>query len=270
MIEVGDALPDFAVEIRDSAGVLAAPGALTVTLTLPDLSTTPITPANPSTGRYTASYVTTQAGRHWARWVATGANASAHSQMWDVEAADPGGILSLADARQITNIEGSSQDDELRLYIAAVTQAIEDDIGPVGRRTVTETVYPAAGVLDLRTKPVLSVTSITPYAGAALSSTVYTLRPGGFVYPATYAAGFYAPEYAVVYVAGRAVVQAKVNLAAREVLRHLWSFQQGPAATVRAGFGAENLDVMSEAFSYVKSYGVQDLLKAEKLPPGVA
>lgn len=242
MIEVGDPLPDFAVEIRDAAGALAAPGALAVTLTLPDLSTTPITPANPSTGKYTGSYVTTQGGRHWARWVATGANASAHSQMWDVEPADPGGFLSLADAKQHLNIPATTttQDDELRLYVSAVCDAVEGLIGPVGRRTVTETVYPSSGVLLLSTSPVVSLTSVTPYASVALSlGSFSTDVTAGIIRPLYSVPGLWASSYTVVYVAGRAAIPPAVALAARIILAHLWETQRGPAGLPLADPGEE-------------------------------
>lgn len=264
----------LSTEVRNLAGVLENAGGITLSVLKPDQTTQVYAaPTNDGAGLYHQDVPMLdipQLGHYVYKWVSTGANSGVSSGDFDVIDPFAAEVLSLDDARAVCNLIDDSQDAELEVYIAAVTEAIEDDIGPVGRRTVTETVYPARGVLELRIKPVLSVTSITPYAGVALSSTVYTLRPGGFVYPATYAAGFYAPEYAVVYVAGRTTVQAKVNLAGREVLRHLWSFQQGPGAAQRAGFGVDNLALTSEAFSYVKSFGVQDLLKAEKLVPGSA
>lgn len=72
------------VEVRDAAGALADATAVTCTVTLPDGTTATPTPAHPSTGVYTVDYPAPAAGRYVARWVATGANASAESQVFRV------------------------------------------------------------------------------------------------------------------------------------------------------------------------------------------
>jgi hypothetical protein len=247
------------------------PTTIVGTLLLPDQTTTPFTPSKDAVGEYHADLSPTllaaQTGPYQWKVITTGPGAGEQDGSFEVVDPFAAELLSVEDGRAVLNLVGDSQDAELEVYVAAVTEAIEDDIGPVGRRTVTETVYPENGILFLKVKPVLSITSVTPYLGIALGSSAYMLTPAGNIYPAAYSTGFYAAYYTVVYVAGRTSVQAKVNLAARMVLKHLWSFQQGPSATIRAGFGPDNSELTSEAFAYVKSYGVQDLLKREKLAP---
>lgn len=80
---LGDPVP-LTFEVVDGNGDLAAPGALTLTITLPDGTTVTPTPDNPSTGIYTCDYASAQTGRHIARFVATGANAGAVEQVFDV------------------------------------------------------------------------------------------------------------------------------------------------------------------------------------------
>jgi hypothetical protein len=272
LIDVGDPLPIQTMEVRDAAGVLANAGAMALTVTLPDGTSVSPGFSNSATGVYVPNvYVTTQVGRHVVRWVGTGLNAAAYTEAFDVRPALAAGILSLADARAVCNLETSTQDAELRIYIEATTDAIEGYIGPIGRRTVIETVYPSSGVLLLRTTPVLSLTSVTPYLSAALTvgSLVVDLS-AGIVYPGTYG-GFWAGWYDVVYEAGRVVIPAAVHLAARKTLKHLWSPDQyGAAGLPRAGFGGEDTGLASQAFAFVKSYGVRELLDPYRSAPAVA
>lgn len=251
------------------------PTTQTLTVLRPDATTQAYT--SPSTSGTGVFYQVlpatdlTQVGEYQWKVVTVGDGAGVVTDSFSVIDPFETELLSLDDARQHLNLTGTTNDAELEVYLAAVTDAIEAYIGPVGRRTVTETVYPTSGVLLLSTSPVLSITSITPYAGVALGAGTYSLRPGGFVYPATYAAGFYAPEYAVVYVAGRAAVPAAVNMAARLVLQRLWETQRGGSVSPQIiGAASADFGVEQTAFSYVKSYGVRELLDPYRLAPAVA
>lgn len=53
------------------SGTLTNPGAVTVTIKLPDGTTTTPSASNVSTGVYRATYTTTQAGTHWVRFLGT-------------------------------------------------------------------------------------------------------------------------------------------------------------------------------------------------------
>lgn len=264
----------LSTEVRDIAGVLANAGALTLTLLKPDGTTLPpySSPTNDSTGKYHQDVPAadlTLAG-HWQyKWVSTGANAGVSSGSFDVYDPFDSELLSLDDAKQHLNIPAATTtyDAELEVYVAATTGSVEGIIGPVGRRTVTETVYPSSGVLLLSTTPVLSLTSVTPYAGTALTVGSLVLSPNsGVVYPGTYGS-FWASSYVVVYTVGRASVPAEVNLAARIILAHLWETQRGPAELPLA---APDEGGLVAGFGFAIPNRAKELLAAYRLAPAVA
>lgn len=279
MIDLGDVLPDFAVEIKDASGVLADPGALALTLTLPDgtalVSPTTIAYTHPSTGKYQVTYVSSQAGRHVARWVATGANASAFTQQWDVRPAAAAGIISVADAAEALRLTAPSTADQerLRSLIDAATDLVERGTrnfrgcGAVVRRTVTsDPTPPSSGRLFLSVTPVISVISVTPYGQPALSPSSYTFSPGGIVSVTPY--GYWsAPSYVVVYEVGRVVIPSSIIEGTIEIVRHLWeSRYRGPAsmplADEEVGAGATG--------AFALPYKAADFLQSWQQGPAVA
>jgi hypothetical protein len=140
LFDLGDVVP-LTVNIRGADGVLANATAVTLTITLPDGTTTSPAPANPSVGLYQVDYITVMEGRHLVRWVATGNNASAYTDSFDVRPANPPLIMSLSAAKAILNIPSGStvDDDELRSLVEAVTSAVETYRGEaIVRRTVVE------------------------------------------------------------------------------------------------------------------------------------
>jgi hypothetical protein len=241
MIDLGDALPDFAVEIRDAANALATPGGLVLTLTLPDgtvlTSPTTIAYANPSTGKYTATYVTVQSGRHVARWVATGANASAHEILWNVSPPDPGFIVSLAAVRAHLNFNDplkTASDEEIRGWLPAVTKVIENRVGPVVVTTVVDEDHDGGPSLWLRQTPVL-----VPFTGTVVpfltSGTTYLaadlrVTPGGRLRRKD-GLPFTGGPFAVTYKAGRQVVGENITQAAAVILKGFWETQRGPSGS---------------------------------------
>ncbi|MGC4769205.1 hypothetical protein ACLQ25_09520 [Micromonospora sp. DT44] len=127
-------------------------------------------------------------------------------------------IVSVAEVKQQLNIpdDDTSQDAELAVYVAAVTEVVEGIVGPVDPRAVTETHDGGTEVLILRQPPVLSVTSVTEggtavtgYTAALDSGVLY--RTGGW-----WASG--RASVTVVYQAGRTSIPAAVKLAAKELV----------------------------------------------------
>ncbi len=264
--------------IKDLTGALVNPTAQTLTLLKPDQSTETFSaPSTIGTGLFYQDISATslsQVGPYQWKVVSTGTGAGVVTGGFDVVDPFATELISVEDAKDYLRKSGSStaDDDQLERMIAAVTDAVEAYIGPVGRRTVTEIVYPASGVLH-PAGPVLTVTSITPYAGVALGAGTYTLLPDGTIAPAVYSTGFYAAYYTVVYVAGRTSVPAAVGEAALAILGHLWSTsQRGGSASpqIIGAASADLVDVGSLAFSYLKSYGVRELLGSYARPPGTA
>lgn len=247
MYDLGDTIP-LTTEVLDAAGVLTAASGVACTIGLPDGTSVTPTVSSPSTGRYTVDYVPTLAGRHSERWTST-TPATARSDTFDVRAANPGYIFSLADAKAHLNLPAASttNDEELRGWIEACTEVVEELAGRVvARRTVTEkrTLHRPVTVLALGYTPVVSLTSVVDINGYqtwtvgefdvdADSGIVEVLRAGTPLYG----------SLRFTYVAGYPALPAKLVGAAKSILRHLWETQRstmGGGQRTRLGGSVED------------------------------
>lgn len=227
----------WAITVTDSAGAAADPGTgPTATVTLPDATSASATVTKTATGAYTATLVSTLAGRYRCTWSASGANSSDFPfvQVADVSAADPRYIISIEDARAALNLATSDRtpDEEIRLYVQAATEIVEDLVGPVLTASVTEKHTGGGYALGLFRKAT-AITSVTE-DGTALTSGDYSLDPNsGLLWRGTYpGAGTWSADttagITVVYTVGAAVVPPSVILAGRELVRHLYAVGQQP------------------------------------------
>jgi hypothetical protein len=258
--DIGDVVP-LSFQIRDTTGALANATTVTLNITQPDSTISgPFTLTSATTGVYNYDYLPVQVGRHVARCVATGANASSFSDAFDVAPADMGAVISLADAKGHLNIQSTINDDELRLYLSAVTNLVEAQVGLVVPRTFTE-VMGAFTSIVLNREPVISVTSMLTTAGVDLSgyfalngeAGMLQLIPTTIGYPFAYRPynfpgqpldrlyyqgllPFYQGQpITVTYQAGRQVVPAGWQLAARMILNELWASRRGAMAMPARG-----------------------------------
>lgn len=251
--DLGDVVT-ISVNVKDSTGTLANAGAITLTITLPDGTTTTPSTANSSTGVYTATYTPTQVGRHGVRWVATGANAGAYTDVFDV--LDPAllPIVSLADTKAHLNITTSTDDEELRRTIAVASEAAESYCNRVFRRqTVTEYHDGGKQAVLLRQAPVLSITTVVEN-GTTLTSTDYTADlNAGLVYRGSAAAPwqwYYGIQVVVItYVAGYTDPPQAAQQAVLELTRHLWQTQRGNVALPSLGGADDPIGWGQTAFS---------------------
>lgn len=268
--DLGAVVP-LGTTVRDAAGALANAGAMALTITLPDQSTVIVSPVTPSsTGTYAHDYPTVQAGRHVVRWVASGLNAGAYTDSFDVREAAPPAILSLSDAKAHLNIASSAHDDELRGWIEAVTAAVEVFTGPVVVRTVVED-HDACGAasLALRQPPVLSLTSVSPVLTGGVTYLVSGLdATSAGIVRSLDGSLLYGP-LRVTYTAGRRIVPAAITAAAKIILQHLWRTQQGPGRPQR---GVDDFDVTEPipGLGYAIPNRAVQMLEPYKQPPGVA
>lgn len=163
-------------------------------------------------------------------------------------------VLTLQEARSSLNLgTDTSVDTELSQVISAASQTLDNWIGCVVKRTVTDEEHPgntATVVLDRY--PVASVTTVTEYASGtatpltAESLTVagtYSFDSGtGFLHRRnSWSSGRFAGGVRVTYVAGRfdttATVEAAYKEAAQKILMHLW--QTRGAQSGAATFGGD-------------------------------
>lgn len=253
--DVGDVVttPELEVFIFDDTGTAADATTVTVTITLPDGTTSSPSVTHAGTGHYTASYTVTQAGLHDVDWVATGTNASAYSTSFEVRAATEA-LIPLADAKARLSINTDTSDDLLRTYIDAVGAAVESYTGRTFRRqTFTEVYdggYPAISLLHL---PVISVSSVSE-SGTALGVTDYTInglrgvlwRGASSYYPGRFAPGI--QNISVTYVAGYVDIPDDVMHAAKQMLSHLWETQRGSMGLNRGPTSDDYIGVAGYSF----------------------
>ncbi|MBO4272387.1 hypothetical protein [Microbispora triticiradicis] len=233
--DLGAVVP-LSVTITNPAGQAEDATAVHLTITLPDGTAETHGPiGSTSPGVYDYDYATVQAGLHQVRWVATGTNASAFTDVFDVAPA-AGAIVSLADARAHLNLTSATDDAELMEMIRAVTVVVERHAGAILRRPYTEE-HRGGYAIALQHTPVVSITSTE----GALPG-VPVLDPADLTVDsvsgvARQSSGqWIAGPLRVTYVAGRAEVPPNVRLAALIILQHLWESQRGTAVPA---FGAE-------------------------------
>ncbi|MEH0552581.1 hypothetical protein [Streptomyces sp. B21-101] len=241
MIDLG-AVYQVAVDVADSSGIPADPASATLTIMLPDGTTvSPAVPAPTSTGQVRVDYVTAQAGRHVWRLVTTSPT-TAYADVFDVQPADPVGIVSLADARAHLNMgpAETSDDDELRGFIGAATGAVERALGKtVVRRTFVDRFDLACSVtaVMLRRVPVLSLASAVSVDGATTWSTdgLQVDSSSGLVSVVT--GNLFTGSLDLTYQAGMSLIPENYRLAALIIVQHLWETQRGAMGVQLGGEG---------------------------------
>lgn len=258
--DLGDTVR-LAAECRDAGGTLADADTATLTVTLPDGTTATPTVADPAeAGLYVHDFIPTQDGRHSVRWVFTGP-ATAYADVFDVRPAAPPLIMSLADAKAHLNLKTTRDDVELRAWVEAVTELVQNLTGVSVRHTRTETHHlplRCVTALALHRSPVLEVTAVN---GEDIDSGSYEIDPAaGILY------GCFAGPTTVSYVAGRTVVPAAVTAGAKIILQHLWqSVRTGSRSPTR---GQDDV-AMVAGFGYAIPNRALQLLEPHRLPPGV-
>jgi hypothetical protein len=212
-----------------------------------------------STGVFHYDYTPAAAGHYDFHWKATGTVATALDGGFDVEAkyadiaVSVNDLLTLTEAKSAVNTTttaGSQYDAELRALIAAVSQRLDEMLGPVVQRTVTETHDGGQSWITPASTPVFSVTSLTEYSNttaqvlAAETNTTKTAydylldsdgRHGVWIRRRSTNSDACFPvgrrNVSLVYVAGRyantATVGSRFKEAAAITLAHLWRSEQG-------------------------------------------
>jgi hypothetical protein len=262
MIDLGD-IVQVAVAIRDSSGTMANPTTATLTITLPDGTTTaPTVPLPPAeTGILRVDFETVQVGLHSWRLTTTGP-VTARSDVFDVRAATPAILFSLSDAKEHLNIpaDRTTDDEELRRFVEAVTEIVESGpdwgVGPVAVRTYVDRIHPhATPALVLRHRPVLSVTSVTAVLDGGTTYLPADLdvdgQAGIVVRRAAAGLWFTGGPWDAVYLAGRRQVPANISHAGRIILQHLWSTQR--SRDIRRppiGTSGETLEVRAAGMTF--------------------
>ena len=182
-------------------------------------------------------------------WTSTGTGAGVSFGDFDVFDPFEPALLPLQDAKDALNIPQAttSADSEIQQYIATIETSLERMTGgPLINRTISERAVLTGSytVLEVRQRPLVSVTSIVSVAsGAALDiSAGLDLDPVAGTIRRKLGYPFYGPYFTwlpamtVTYVAGWGVAApAAFNTAARIILQNLWETQHGPSARPQMG-----------------------------------
>jgi hypothetical protein len=181
------------------------------------------------------------------------------------------GIITLAEAKAQLDIESGGDDDELQAYIDGITAPIENLVGVVEQREITETVNGTGTTLSLLKTPAVTLVSATPQLTGGTALDVAQLHLDGTTGIVRRLSGgrFYGGPWTFTYTAGRAEEMPTIKLAARILIQHLWRTQFGSA---RGQGGSDDYSVSEPipGFGYAVPNRVLQLLEPFKLPPGVA
>lgn len=239
----------------DTTGAPFEGTTVTLTVTAPDGTTGTPAITHLGGGSYQAAYTTTQPGHHKVAWTAAAAGppalADAFADTFEVQPADDPTIVSLAEAKEILHLTGTTQFDAIiQGKNAAITNWVEYVCGPVVQQTVLETL-PARGTeVILSRPPVLELVAWTqvPAELANLGITVpvppspmIRTRVYGVEWPltqlycdlrrgiVTHTSGlpFYYCSYIWQYQAGRLVIPAGIYEGAKIALEHLFQVERG-------------------------------------------
>lgn len=212
---------------------LATSGASVVlTVTNPD-GTTDTPTVTEATGTYSAAIETAQPGRYLLSWAKAAAPAAAYSDILDVWPADPRFLISLADAKSALRMPANVTTDEedLRLYIAAATVVIEDIVGVV--LLTEQEQYSDGGKtgVALWQRPDRDAPLTVTVAGVLLGDSEYTVDynaaivyAGSSTSPTRFPTG--RQNIKITYTAGSTVISPNIRLATRELVRHNWQVGQ--------------------------------------------
>lgn len=148
--------------------------------------------------------------------------------------------LTLADAKEHLNIPDSVSDAEIQTFINAAESAVAQRVGPLVSTSKTLRVRGGATAL-LVAPPVISLTSVTPVGGTALtvSDLVVDFAAGIIEYAPTTGFWFGQDWYDVVYDAGRAVCPPDLLMAVKLHLRDLWTTQRGKGGQLSTTAGSQ-------------------------------
>lgn len=143
-------------------------------------------------------------------------------------------VLTLALAKTHLNITVSTYDTELQTVIDAAEAAIAKVVGPLSSTSYTRRVRGGSCELVLPVSPVISLTSVTPVNGTALTlGDLYLESETGIVRWSLSDRAFSYAWYTVVFAAGRSSLPDDLLMAVKELVRHIWTTQRG--GTTRPG-----------------------------------
>jgi uncharacterized phiE125 gp8 family phage protein len=184
------------------------------------------------------------------------------------------GLVTLTDVKQFLNITTAVNDDELQGFLLDAVSVIEDIIGPIGAKSVTEVVAARGPLIVLPQIPVLSVQSVSVQSwqgSTAVDDTAswrLDARTGLLHRQVIGAPLIFLTADAVItvtYTIGRTDVPNPINRAVLIQVADMWRTQRGATSLSPGG------DQAPASFSGpgFLAPAVMELLLPYLLPPGV-
>ena len=165
-------------------------------------------------------------------------------------------VLTLPEVKTHLNISTSDDDTEILEFIARAEAAIAAKCGPLQQESVTTRVRGYGRALAPKVTPILSLTSVTPVGGSAVSLSLLHTPEHRLRGPSTieYLDGqwFGSRWYDVVYVAGRSTVPEDLRHAVFEAIRYYWETQLGnaPAGALPTGSDVDLVQTFGGPFGF--------------------
>jgi hypothetical protein len=229
--------------VKNSLGVLADAGTVTVTITLPDGTTATPAVVNPATGLYDIAYLITMPGLHQVHCEATGGVLGTEVDVWeDSFVAEPPSLSFIGVDEAINHLRAENvltadaNREKIRILCIAVSNAVELDLDlAFAWRSVTETFDGGRYELSLSTKPPRprdgGAIEIIEVSESGSVITDYTLRRAGWRLIRGGSSGrfLWASGYeniSVQYSAGCARVPPVVRRVALNTLQTAWQASQ--------------------------------------------
>ena len=193
-------------------------------------------------------------------------------------------LVTLADARAqlgITDPSDTSHDTIIQEFIDASTELIEQQVGPITSRSVTETFDGGSQAVVLNYFPLISVDSVTEYnQGTANVLTEVTAPFSGDGYrtdlslgrvvrwSGTYQTAFCAgwQNVVVTYHAGRSSTPPAIFEATLLLIQHMWETMQSG----RTGGKSQMRGNAAQLANYVLPYRVLEAIRPYARPPRIA
>lgn len=275
MYEIGRPVP-LTIQLTNAAGTVV--NAATVALTLippPDVNGVPqapivLTVTNPpaTLGLYTYDYYPMVAGRFTYLWQTTNPTVAWGDSFDVVDSSAARGIVGLTDMRARLKLTSTAQDEDLRALIISMTEVVEDVVGPVLVRNVSE-LYDLGHVRNrsysvhagywfpfqqnkpeivLSQRPVLALVSIVGILSRGITYDVSTVdldKPTGIIRQID-DSGFIGPVR-ITYTVGRPIIPNNILEGTREIIRHQWESRRG-AAQPRPVQGSEDMVATPSGF----------------------
>lgn len=176
-------------------------------------------------------------------------------------------VLDLAVVKAHLNITAATYDAELSRFIDAAEAALARRVGPLAATATTVVVDGARCSLVLPIFPAGDLTSVTDADGNALDVGDLRISGAGVVEYADGRRVFYSRSYTVVYAAGYAPLPADLEMAALEMVRHLWVTQRGSGTRPGSPPSNELSNTLPGAV-YALPIRVQQLIAPYTIIPG--